>query len=246
MQTSSTQAGFDDLVLWISGQIKPTTELRMSYRKPPTLYATGETARQYAYLLTGLSNLATLAGYSGLAILIDESEHYSLLRAAQRVRADSAFKALIYGAVRSNGGRLEPATILEHTRASYPVAFTEASHLFFLFALTESENRMPLDEWLAPSQVVRLDDRFIERDIRKFFTTLRDYHGLAYGYAPDGGRYGDLVDTVPGLLSQTLSQHRMNLRELIRTSVTLYDLLYLYEECDPTELLHELADGLGL
>jgi hypothetical protein len=246
LQSSPTQSVFDDLLLWISGQAKPSPDLRLSYRKPPTLYATGETARQYAYLLTGLSNLALLMGYSGLAILIDESEHYSLLRASQRVRADSFFKALIYGALNSNSGRIEPTGIPQHSRASYPVSFTDASHLFFLFALTESENRMPFEQWLTPSQVVRLDDRFIEKDIRKFFTTLRDYHGLAYGYTPNGKRHAELVDTAPGLLSQTLSQHRINLRELIRASVALYDLLYLYDDYDPVDLLHELADGLGL
>ncbi len=57
-------------------------------------------------------------------------------------------------------------------RADYPVMFASNPHLFFLFALTESENRMPVEAWLAPSQIVRLDDRFIEKDIRKFFNTL--------------------------------------------------------------------------
>ncbi|RPI92395.1 MAG: hypothetical protein EHM39_13650, partial [Chloroflexi bacterium] len=79
-----TQAAYDDLILWISGHIKPTPELKTCIRKPPTLYAVGEVARQYSYLLTGISVLATLLGYSGLAVLIDESEHYSLLRARQR------------------------------------------------------------------------------------------------------------------------------------------------------------------
>jgi len=55
-------------------------------------------ARQYTYLLTGLSVLATELGYSGLAILIDESEHYSRLRPTQRGRADAFFKRLISAA----------------------------------------------------------------------------------------------------------------------------------------------------
>jgi hypothetical protein len=40
-----------------------------------------------------------------------------------------------------------------------------------MFALTESENRMPVDAWLAPSQILRLDDRFIERDIHRTSAT---------------------------------------------------------------------------
>jgi hypothetical protein len=246
MEAGVTQSGYEDLVEWIGGQIKPTKELRMFYKKPPTLYTTGEVARLYTYLLTGLSRLAALAGYSGLAVLIDESEHYSLLRASQRVRADSFFKAMIYAALGTAGGRVDPDSIPQHNRADYPLTFAEAPHLFFVFALTESENRMPVDSWLAPSQLVRLDDRFIEKDIRKFFDTLRDYHGLAYDYAPNHGRYDEIVATVPGMLSRTLSQHRINLRELIRTSVSICDLLYLYQDYAPEAALQELADGLGL
>jgi hypothetical protein len=246
METGITQSGYEDLVEWIGGQSKPTAEMRTFFKKPPTLYTTGEVARLYTYLLTGLSRLAALAGYSGVAVLIDESEHYSLLRASQRVRADSFFKAMIYAALGTAGGRIDPDSIPDHTRAGYPLTFTQAPHLFFVFALTESENRMPVDSWLAPSQLVRLDDRFIEKDIRKFFSTLRDYHGLAYDYVPDHGRYGEVVSTVPGILSRMLSQHRINLRELIRASVSIYDLLYLYEDYTPEAALQELADGLGL
>lgn len=246
LETCGTQSGREDLIEWISGEIPPSAELRVWYRKPPTLYRAGEVARQYSYLLSGLATLAVLLGYSGLALLIDESEHYSLLRARQRERADSTFQALIYAAVGSNNGRIEPDAIPQHYRAQYPLTFMEDPNLFFLFALTESENRMPVDVWLAPAQIVRLDDRFIERDIRRFFATLADYHALAYGYQWSNGQASSLVESAPGLLSRVLSQHRVNLRELIRTSVALYDLLYLHEDYSPEAALHELADGLGL
>ena len=58
-------------------------------------------------------------------------------------------------------------TIPYHGSADYELAFASDPHLFFMFALTESENRMPVDAWLAPSQILRLDDRFIERDIKR-------------------------------------------------------------------------------
>jgi hypothetical protein len=240
----STQSAYDDLIAWIGGQIKPTADLKTCLRKPPTLYSAGDVARQYSYLLTGMSVLAHELGYSGLAVLIDESEHYSLLRARQRVRADSFFQAMICGALGFNNGHVDPNQIPDLRYADYPVMFASNPHLFFLFALTESENRMPVDSWLAPTQIVRLDDRFIERDIRKFFNTLRDYHGLAYGYSLDHAN-GALAD-VPGMLSRALSQHRINLRELIRTAVTIYDLLYLHEDYPPDAALHDLAEGLHM
>ncbi len=50
--------------------------------------------------------------------------------------------------------------------------------------------------------------------------------------------------TTPGLLSRSLSQHRINLRELIRTAVTVCDLLFLYPDYAPGELVEELRRGL--
>ena len=238
-----SQAAYEDIVQWISGQIGATNELRTCLKKPPALYKVGEVARQYGYLLTGISVLAHLVGYSGLAILIDESEHYSLLRVQQRERADSFFKAMIYAAMGSE--RIAEDSIPYHYRVNYPFPFAARPNLFFLFALTESENRLPVDQWLAPSQLVRLDDRFIEKDIYRFMDTLADYHALAYGYTPDGSQH-EIVESAPGMLARTLAQHRINLRELIRTAVALFDLLFLYDAFTPGEVLGELADGLGL
>ena len=72
------------------------------------------------------------------------------------------------------------------------------------------------------------------------------YHGLAYAYMPAPERYDEVTKTVPGLLSRTLSQHRINLRELIRLAVTMCDLLYLHAEYSPDVLLGELRHGLGV
>ncbi len=243
-----SQRAFDDIVLWISGQIKPTVDLRSCLRKPPRLYVAGEVARQYSYLITAISVLATLLGYGGLAVLIDESEHYSLLRARQRDKADAAFKALIYAALGPGNSRVNPTTIPDNTKVAYDLTFASKPHLFFLFAMTESENRMPVDQWLAPAQILRLDDRFIERDIMEFFKALRRYHSLAYGYSypPPRERYEVIEREVPGLLARALNQHRINLREVIRLAVTSYDLLYLHPDYLPDALLDELAGGLRL
>ncbi len=239
-----SQTAFDALVQWISGQAKPNADLRSCLKRPPPLYLTGETARQYSYLLTGISLLATLVGYSGLTVLIDESEHYSLLRAPQRQRADSFFKAMIVGALGLNNARVDAGTIPDHSRVEYPVSYTSEPHLLFLFALTESADRMPVGSWLAPSHILRLDDRFIEKDIREFFITLLRYHALAYNYAPAEDRYrGVIVDAIT-MLSKALGQHRINLRSLIRTAVTVCDLLYVYPEYVPGEMTDELKRGL--
>src|SRR4051794_11944271 len=218
--------------------------MRTCFKKPPSLYVTGETARQYSYLLSGISVLATMLGYSGLAVLIDESEHYSLLRATQRERADSFFKAMIVSALGLNNARIDARDIPDNPRAEYPVSYTSEPHLFFLFALTESADRMPVGSWLAPSHIVRLDDRFIEKDIREFFATLLRYHMLAYDYTPVPDRYRDLGAAAPGMLARALAQHRINLRSLIRTAVAVCDLLYVYPDYPPETLTEELKQGL--
>lgn len=243
----SSQVAFDEIVLWLSSLLRtPGADMKSCLKRPPRLFLTGEVARQYSYLLTAISVLATMLGYDGLAVLIDESEHYSLLRATQRGRADAFFKAMIYAALGQAGSRVDPKTIPYHGRAEYELSFTSTPNLFFLFALTESENRMPVDNWLAPSQILRLDDRFIERDLLEFFKTLLRYHSIAYGYAypPPRERYEELVRVVPGLLSRALSQHRINLREVIRLAVTSCDLLFLHPDYEPAALVAELTRGL--
>ncbi len=244
LQECPSQSAFEQIVQWLSGQAKPQAEMKTCLKKPPTLYASGETARQYTYLLTGISHLATLLGYSGLAVLIDESEHYSLLRAAQRERADSFFKAMIVSALGLHNGRIDARDIPENPRVAYTITYTSEPHLFFLFALTESADRMPVGSWLGPTQIVRLDDRFIEKDIREFFGTLLRYHALAYDYTPAPERYEEIVAGAPGLLSRALNQHRINLRALIRTAVTVSDLLYLYKDYSPATMAAELQRGL--
>jgi hypothetical protein len=55
-----------------------------------------------------------------------------------------------------------------------------------------------------------------------------------------------LLSTVPKLLSQTLNQHRINLRELIRTSVAIFDLLHLHDDYTSEDILEDLREGLNL
>ena len=246
LRDCKSQQGYDDIVDWVSGQINPTYDLRIWLKKPPRMYRAGEVARQYIYLLTAISVLATMLGYSGLSVLIDESEHYSLLRATQRQRADAFFKGMIYAALGPANGRIEATTIPSHPRVDYELTFKTNPNLFFLFALTESENRMPVDLWLAPSQLVRLDDRFIERDIGEFFQTLLRYHSIAYDYADPSAseRYLSIMQMVPNKLARALGQHRINLREVIRLSVIVLDLLYLHTDYEPATLLEDLTSGL--
>jgi hypothetical protein len=245
-QTTSQRLA-DELNGWLSGQLQPSAALRQVVRQPAVLYRSGAVARQISYLLSGVSYLARLVGYAGLAVLLDESEHYSLLRASQRERADAFFMAMIAAALGAES-LVDPTTIAEHPRAAYPVAYAAESHLFFLFALTESEHRLPIDRWLRPLQQLRLDDRFIERDIATFLATLLHYHAIAYGYPlPLVESWQALLTALaPALLARAIGQHRITVRELIRIAVTLCDLRLLYPADAPALRLAELRHGLHL
>jgi hypothetical protein len=246
LEDCSSQTAYDDIVTWISAGVTTLGADAKSYlKKPPRLYVNGEVARQYTYLLTGISVLATMAGYAGLAVLIDESEHYSLLRAAQRGKADAFFKSMIHAATGESNQRIDLSTIPNHTRADYPVTFASPANLFFMFATTENEDRMPIESWLAPSQQVRLDDRFLKEDINKFAKMVLRYHAVAYDYVPSAGRYQTLLDKVAAVLSKVLSQHRINLRQLIQLIVTVCDLLFLHQDYQPDLLVNELSQGIG-
>ena len=118
--------------------------------------------------------------------------------------------------------------------------------MFFLFASTESESRMPIEAWLSLKQIVRLDDRFISDDIDRFFKMVLRYHTIAYDYRASKERYEALVKSGAGVLSKTLNQHRVNLRELIRLTTTICDLMFLYPDYRPDEILSELSRGLGV
>ena len=76
------------------------------------------------------------------------------------------------------------------------------------------------------------------------YLTLLRYHALAYDYTIAAERYADAAAAVPGLLARALAQHRINLRELIRSAVTTCDLLYLYPDYMADEMIGELKAGL--
>jgi hypothetical protein len=63
---------------------------------------------------------------------------------------------------------------------------------------------------------------------------------------PARDRYETLVRNAASALSRVLSQHRFNIRELIRLAVTLCDLMFLHPDYAPDDLYGELARGLGV
>jgi hypothetical protein len=226
---------------WLSGgrRVKLMNKAMPRGIKFPSIYTVGHNARQIVYLLTGLSALARLANYSGLCVLLDEAESYSLLQSRQRPKATLFFQALIHAALRDQQSRIRAEMLPQHRYRDYPPAYDEGQSLFFLFTVTRSENRLPLEEWLEPEQILELDPHYTPQEIGQFLQQVQDYHSCAYGYDP-GDRQGQVRRAAAEHLAQGMRNNRLSIRGAVRLSVELFDLLYRHPDYEAALLLEEL------
>lgn len=211
--------------------------------KFPSIYTVGHNGRQMAYLLSGVSVLARLAGYSGLCVLIDEAESYSLLAAYQRPKADEFFSAVIYAALQGRQTRITADMLPQHRWRDYPPAYDDRQSLFFLFTVTRSENRLPLETWLDEGHVLNLESHHSAQEIGQFMQTMMNYHAQAYGYEV-GERQRQVRRAAAEHLALGTKSGRLSIRGVVRLTVELFDLLYLYPDYEVTTLLDELRQQM--
>ncbi len=204
----------------------------------PSIYQVGHNARQIAYLLSGVSVLARLAGYSGLCVTLDEAESYSLLSAGQRPKASLFFAAMIHAA-QNGGGAVSADALPQHRWADYPATYGPGQSLFFLFAVTRSENQLPLEAWLAPDELLTLELHPSAPEVEAFLRRLGGYHAQAYGYQP-GARQEELRRAAAPL-SLAMREAQLSIRALARLSVELFDLVYLHPKLQVDELFEDLG-----
>ncbi|NOZ50934.1 MAG: hypothetical protein GXP37_12965 [Chloroflexi bacterium] len=209
----------------------------------PSIYRVGHNARQIAYLLSGISVLARLLGYSGLAVLLDEAESYSLLRPYQRPKASLFFSAVIYAALQDSQTRIQPDIFPQHRFREYPLTYNDRQALFFLFTVTHSDQRMPVDAWLDEDQILVLNPQHSAQEIGHFLEQVLAYHTQAYGYEA-GERQRQIRRGAAEWLAQGMRSHRLSIRGIVRLSVALFDLLYLYPDYDVATLLDELRQQM--
>nr|MDQ3397273.1 ATP-binding protein [Deinococcota bacterium] len=191
----------------------------------------------------GLSILARLTAYSGLCLLIDEAESYSLLQARQRSKADHFFRAVIYAALHNRGTSIREDTLPQHHLRDYPAVYGDGQSLFFLFTVTRSDNRLPLEDWLEADEIIELDPHHTPQEISQFLHKLQGYHAQAYGYEPED-RQGQLRRAAAEHLAQGMRNAQLSIRDVVRLGVELYDLLYLYPDYEVAVLLEELRGQL--
>jgi hypothetical protein len=207
--------------------------------KFPSIYTIGNNARQIAYLFTAVSALARLGNYSGLCLLIDEAESYSLLQPYQRPKATLFFQAVIYAALREMQDKISVDQFPQHRWCDYPMAYDQGQSLFFLFTVTRSDNRLPLHDWLADDDIFYLEPDAEPQEVGQFLQHVLTYHAQAYGYEP-GERQAQTRRGAAEHLAMGVRNGRLSMRSVVRLSVELFDLLYLHPDYDVAILLDEL------
>lgn len=226
------------ILRWISGERMPAWSMKGAH-----IY-TGDTLRiyttvadQYCYLLSGVAWLARQAGYKGLVVLVDESEHYSLLTNLMKGRADVFFQGMIYSALRDRQTHVPGCPKLYHGahcglphggHQPYPFSYSPESGLLFMFAATTSEVALDYASWLDPDKVIRLESRLSPGEIEELLARIYVHHRKAFGY----DRKADFADTSSELIT-LYETGRFNLREMIRVSTEAYDLIYTYPGYSP-------------
>jgi len=211
--------------------------------KFPTIYKIGHNARQISYLLTGLSALARLGNYSGLCILVDEAESYSLLQPYQRPKASLFFQAMIYAALRGQQKKLHEQQFPQHRWRDYPMAYDEGQALFFLFTVTRSDNRLPLADWLDEERIFYLEPEAPAKEVGQFLQRVQQFHAQAYAYDA-GERQGQVRRGAAEHLALGLRNGQLSMRRIVRLAVELFDLLYLYPDYEVATLLDELRGNV--
>ena len=231
---------------WLMGgrrvkRMRPATPRRIRF---PSIYRVGHNARQIAYLLSGISVLARLNGYSGLAVMLDEAESYSLLRPYQRPKASLFFSAVIYAALQERQSHIRAADFPQHRWREYPLAYRDRQSLFFLFTVTHSDQRMPLHDWLDEDQILELNSHHTPQEIGQFMEQVMGYHAQAYNYEP-GQQQRQIRRGAAEIMALGMRNGRLGIRHLVRLAIELYDLLYLYPDYGSALLLAELKKQVG-
>jgi len=233
----------EELIDWMSGEkvfisdVRRNAAFKSKEFKIKSLSQLTTAADQYCYLLNGWGWLATQAGYAGLAVFIDESEHYSLLNQRGKEKADNFFKALIYTAL-GGRGRISENDLL-HQYHSHPFRLKDNSHLLLLFAVTPSANTFDYRRILDEEQILALKKYLPPAALDELMTRLYVLHRQSYNYDNNG----QFLDVAQGL-SECLDNNLINLRQFIRLSVEIFDLCYAHRDFNASQAVAELRRAL--
>ncbi len=229
------------LLDWVAGEkvyisaVRGAVAVKSKEFPIPALSLMTTSADQYCYLLSGWGWLARQAGYAGLAVLLDESEHYSLLNVRGQERADNFFKGLMYTALSAQPDcKLKEAQLAHHKNA-HSFLFADRSQLLVMFAVTPSASTFDYRRWLKEDQIIALTAHLQPAAVDELMARLAALHRQAYGYER-GNHHAD----VSAGLRECLEGRLINLRQMIRLATEVYDLCYAHPDFDVPQAVAEL------
>jgi hypothetical protein len=229
------------LLDWIAGEkvyiseVRAAVEVKSKEFPIPALSMMTTSADQYCYLLSGWGWLARQAGYAGLAVLLDESEHYSLLNVRGQERADNFFRGLMYTALATRPDCKISEAQLAHHKNAHSFLFAERSQLLVMFAVTPSASTFDYRRWLQEDQIIALTADLSAGAVDELMTRLAALHRQAYAYDRP-----DQHAAVAQGLRECLESRLINLRQLIRLATEVYDLDYAHPEFGVPQAMTEL------
>lgn len=235
---------------WISCEKLYATQVRSATQGAfKRMSVSMRAADQYCYLLGGIAWMARQAKYAGLTILLDEAEHYSLLSKTHKTCADSFFKGMMLVALGDRQSKiascrkdhsLSPDCVLKHGAIHYPYQFADDCALLFMFAVTPSTSALDYPSWIDESKTIHLDNRLSEGEIETLLAQIYVFHRQAYDY--------DRKEAYMEVGSKLISYYesgRINLRELIRLSTEVFDLLYSHRDYHFDSLIREIDSAFA-
>jgi bacteriophage exclusion system BrxC/D-like protein len=235
----------EPLLDWISGEkvyVKSVRDALVVKNKDFPVRALSmmtTSADQYCYLLNGWGWLAGQVGYAGIAVLLDESEHYSLLNQRGQERADNFFKALIYTAMASRQDNRLTEASLQHQQREHPFRFAERSQMLLMFAVTPSANTFDYRRWLNEEQILPLTGYLPDQAVDELMAQLYALHKQAYSYERE-----DAYLALSKGVQEGLEQRLINLRQTIRVATEVYDLCYAHRDYSAAQAVEELRRSL--
>ncbi|MEW6368461.1 MAG: BREX system ATP-binding domain-containing protein [Acidobacteriota bacterium] len=196
----------------ISNQVIDAQLTRLAGRHPRiySLLDYRPWARIYGYLLSGISALARAVGYSGLTILLDEAEFYSLLSRENRAFADHLFKSWTYAAIGGDDagtGEALPFDAAEIEVGGYgiqqrlPGRHGNSPGLYVVFAMTPSPDGLAALGGAIPADRLTNLTPLDHSHYMALAAKLCDFYASAYsGWALPGRLVEPLGKVLSGLI----------------------------------------------
>ncbi|MBX3276474.1 MAG: DUF2791 family P-loop domain-containing protein [Acidobacteria bacterium] len=246
LMRSEPGEALDLLLDWIAGEKVFITAVRAAAAAPHkefpirALSQMTTAADQYCHLLSGWGWIARQAGYAGLAVLLDESEHYSLLNVRGQERADNFFKGLIYTALAARPDcRIKAGQLAHHHLHAHSFLAAERSDLLVMFAVTPSASTFDYRRWLDDDQIVPLQHKLSAGALTDLLGRLQAMHEQAYGYERRVG-----IEEISSGLRACLDGELINLRQTIRLATQIYDLCYAHPDYPALHAIAELRGAM--